>query len=1728
MSLSDTLKAIKSNVEQVKAGTKTPEQAVTEVRKTVIPSKKSTSVNSKPSQTKSYSPVTSGIIGGGTSGVPVPSVSDIFNKPEKLQESVGLTPAPSKPTPSVPSIESSIPKPTPDKPKPKPGYDKIDAKTGIDYGISAIKEPDYMTLTPPTTIKTQEQISDDLVQSRFEQKVQDVTTNIPITPGSNRVNITWETGTGEIKTTSVEKSRINKFQENISQKDKGRIIGISDNQKTFYKAPTISELEKLYEDIYMDVFYPEPEIIETKEEDKQSEYFTPIPLTIKVDLRPGDPGWKPDYVVTPNVIEEKPPTTTGQAQLGTSEEIASLKPAMETIHGIEYPFGEGSNITLSRSKGGIKPIVLPEVGTLFGSVPEYLGFVDKEYKPIINEQKLATLDSGQDLFVGIGTEGDVLEGAGWTPLNKNVIDTKELTESLDDAITSYKSVKTDISNTILDIRKSPRQFWDIDKNADGIYQIGETNLTKQQAVDYYKSLQSNIGFELGELDKRKQAIRMLETKSGTVVYTKETSPIKTYAEDVSKRGGAEGVAWAISGWTPSGLVHDPLGIKSLVLTLRGKPEEAAMTKARILASVKDPELGDILYKEATPIGQAMGKFWGGAAGMITAPVVLPQMGIKYVRGKGDLTDIMGRVETGKTFLPDVGEALYKAGPHGKGQGLISVGMSELITGGKAPSWEYAQEDLWGTFWGTAGEIAGIYALGFGAKGVAKKLPKTWELYSKYRPMSLAKAVPKSIIEGVKRPSFTGALRTGLSKIPKFQSMFEKFTGEPVVITQKWTSGIGKIYHTKLWKPALLTKKALKTPVMKEAISWAELGSKEIMPRSMFGIKPMIRHLETVIKKHPTILNKLRTASKSTITKNLSKVKAEVSRYKTATKNINVESSIDDIVNATKKVYGAKISKEIRNAIDDGLYTKGEIVGLLDDSIKNFENEIVMLEKIAKGESVPLAEKLKFERTATASEKALAWSKDATRPPRLRYILEGKVYRPQQRDFWMEQGQYPRLTQQELSTSFGKGGWHTTVGIPKRYAEIQTLTQALDDALTAGKKPGSISSALKLGNQLDDVAYEAMIKDKNLILTGSRAMKLQSKLSIAKIKRFFGKETDIDLLYKGDYLQTGKAAKEIAEELTLRTGKKHIATTEGVAHEGTWTIKGPGKQGRIMDITSTQSPSKGILSNTYGEIMSIDDYIRTIDGVSVANPSYLVYRQFDIAALQSIIPKKLAEKSALSIKTQTGKAYPDFGVALGESPDTSIMLVRGAKEKLIEKIHPLKYKSDFVPGRGGRWTWENPAQYELFHQSPVAVRWTLGLKGDVGYEPSLFSFSWGAKPRGLFDPTKGIYGKELIESTGIGVSKGPRAAEAYMFNLYNLSQKTKIRGGKPQPTFSFKGADIYRKGGELAKAEAERTYPAFQIKMKTGYTPLTGKFLEVSPSPRIVSQSLPGKVAEAYGETFGKISGWRHYTVDMPTGRTIRYYPTVPQFIKPIGEEIGYFRELKTDVSAQQPVISQPELPKGMFYSERHFYTPEQIGSELLADQARAMTYRQPVGYKALLSRTKTPTKKTYRRKEYKEYEYKIPKYDYRPMELPEYVFKEPTRYEPIRYEPESYGYDYPYGGGDYEPVPRPETQGYPYPYPKTIKSSPPPPPIVLAKEPKKKKHMKKVKRPFDIGYKEKEYIVPFVAEFKSPKELKQKDVFIKQSKEFKMKQPKDIFITSRKDKGTKRKKTNETEPFIKF
>ena len=224
------------------------------------------------------------------------------------------------------------------------------------------------------------------------------------------------------------------------------------------------------------------------------------------------------------------------------------------------------------------------------------------------------------------------------------------------------------------------------------------------------------------------------------------------------------------------------------------------------------------------------------------PVTLTQAGVKYIRGEGELTDPLGRIRTGKTFLPDISEKLYEVKPGGP-SGLISVGISEGIgklTGEESKEWETAKEYPVETGFATGGEILGLYlggkAIHAGKVTITRGMQKVGipSIPLKYSPvqilrkgywkgktrLGLVKEVPP---ETVFKPS---ALPSGLSYVPgrtisdRIGSVMKAFEKTKV------TTAKGKIYymgvHTtaKPWlKPLTILRKGRESP----GVSFAPFG-----------------------------------------------------------------------------------------------------------------------------------------------------------------------------------------------------------------------------------------------------------------------------------------------------------------------------------------------------------------------------------------------------------------------------------------------------------------------------------------------------------------------------------------------------------------------------------------------------------------------------------------------------------------------------------------------------------------------------------------------------------------------------------------------------------------------------------------------------------------------------------------------------------------------------------------
>jgi len=103
----------------------------------------------------------------------------------------------------------------------------------------------------------------------------------------------------------------------------------------------------------------------------------------------------------------------------------------------------------------------------------------------------------------------------------------------------------------------------------------------------------------------------------------------------------------------------------------------------------------------------------GEAGLraITWPITLPQTAIKYFTGTGSATDVLGRINTGKTlFLPDVSKGISER-TVAPTTGAIEGTISTFISGGKYNYLENLQKYPVESVFAGATELMGLYAGG---------------------------------------------------------------------------------------------------------------------------------------------------------------------------------------------------------------------------------------------------------------------------------------------------------------------------------------------------------------------------------------------------------------------------------------------------------------------------------------------------------------------------------------------------------------------------------------------------------------------------------------------------------------------------------------------------------------------------------------------------------------------------------------------------------------------------------------------------------------------------------------------------------------------------------------------------------------------------------------------------------------------------------------------------------
>lgn len=148
------------------------------------------------------------------------------------------------------------------------------------------------------------------------------------------------------------------------------------------------------------------------------------------------------------------------------------------------------------------------------------------------------------------------------------------------------------------------------------------------------------------------------------------------------------------------------------------------------------------YFDALPLYRQVGITLGHTAvTSATFPITLAQTGVKFVTGKGAIKepkDVITRIQSGKTFLPDVAQTFesVRMSPRGIIGGTVEEGMAH-ITGQKSFAFQQMQKYPLLTGIASVTEIAGLYTSGkmvgiglkSGVKHVVKptiiKLPKVY-------------------------------------------------------------------------------------------------------------------------------------------------------------------------------------------------------------------------------------------------------------------------------------------------------------------------------------------------------------------------------------------------------------------------------------------------------------------------------------------------------------------------------------------------------------------------------------------------------------------------------------------------------------------------------------------------------------------------------------------------------------------------------------------------------------------------------------------------------------------------------------------------------------------------------------------------------------------------------------------------------------------------------------------
>ena len=422
----------------------------------------------------------------------------------------------------------------------------------------------------------------------------------------------------------------------------------------------------------------------------------------------------------------------------------------------------------------------------------------------------------------------------------------------------------------------------------------------------------------------------------------------------------------------------------------------------------------------------------------------------------------------------------------------------------------------------------------------------------------------------------------------------------------------------------------------------------------------------------------------------------------------------------------------------------------------------------------------------------------------------------------------------------EGEYLTTTGTFQPLSKVQAFqppsqqppVQKLD-------KPRNLSSITETPQ--DETIVQAA-QDSDLVLTGSKAMLLQSKISP---QRFLRKAGDWDFIHMGDIPSTEQAAINFARSLGPE------ATVKELGHRGTFRVYQNNQP--VADITSSTTTAK---TDTPAITSS---NIRTTQDLKIADLDYLLQRKAEMSKYG-----QLARYERIPGGVKTTPEYPT-GKTL---QDISIMTRSTGKD--LDFYRP-RFFSQTLKSQQELPFYKRPLSKLAYAGQPARESYVYPSPRTTpeGVEPPLmWGVPKGEQPTWMFRPSGRIQ-KTLIKSKAKP-------------SIYEYTHKG-YKPFKAEDTFEWidKAYDLAEQSPEPISVSTPRQSigatrtkePAFARELEEGILAgykLTSKpegWRQQTPTTQKTPKEITKSIWSKYGDIMSKVKGYRDIAV-LPSGQTI--------------------------------------------------------------------------------------------------------------------------------------------------------------------------------------------------------------------------------------------------------------------